>query len=135
MKGANAMVQRIRAIAKKFPDRVAKAQYQEAQIEMVEAKRRTPVSPSPAAKGVVPGTLRASGMVHEPERRGRSIKTTMSFGGPGSGAEDYAVIQHEELDYHHTVGQAKYLESVLDESVPYMAERIGRRIHFDKGGE
>lgn len=128
MKGATGMVAKIRAIAKKFPDRVASAQYAEAQIEMTEAKRRTPVSPVPAPKGVVPGTLRASGMVHEPERRGRSIKTTLSFGGPGSGAEDYAVIQHENLDFEHTTGQAKYLESVLNESAPYMAQRLARRL-------
>jgi hypothetical protein len=31
----------------------------------------------------------------------------MGYGGP---ATPYALRQHEELDYYHTVGKAKYLE-------------------------
>lgn len=131
MKGAAQMISKIKTLAKKYPERVAAAVYQEAQIEMVEAKRRTPVSPSPAAPGVVPGTLRASGMVSEPERQYKTVRSVLSFGGPGSGAEDYAVVQHEELEFHHTTGQAKYLESVLNESAPHMAARLGARLHLD----
>jgi hypothetical protein len=122
------MVRKLKEYAKQYPGRVASAVYIEAGIEMIEAKKRTPVSPVPAPKGVVPGTLRASGTVHEPEQNGKKIRVTLSFGGPGSGAEEYAVIQHENLDYYHTVGQAKFLESTLDESAPYMLERIGRRL-------
>lgn len=133
MRGAVEMVTKLRDLAKKFPDRVASAIYEEAQVEMLESKRRCPVSPTPAPRGVVPGTLRASGMVHEPDREGRMIAVVMSYGGPGSGAEDYAIPQHENLEYFHTTGQAKYLESVLNESQPYMSARIARRIHFDRG--
>src|SRR5438105_2093445 len=52
--GAGAMIKRVKDIAAKFPDRVGAALYQEAQIEMTEAKRRTPVDT---------GALRASGAV------------------------------------------------------------------------
>jgi hypothetical protein len=128
MGGADQVVSTIKKIAGKFPDRVAKAIYQEAQIEMTEAKRRTPVSPTPAPKGVVPGALRASGTVHEPRRSGNDIHVQMSF---GNSSIDYAIVQHENLDYHHTTGQAKYLESVLNESRPHMAARIAKRISLN----
>jgi hypothetical protein len=138
MHGAKEMVAKLKEIAAKFPDRVAAAIYLEAQIEMTEAKRRTPVSPTAAEfkamgrsmpKGLVPGTLRASGSVAEPVRSGRNISVTLSFGGA---AIDYAIVQHERLDFHHTTGQAKFLESVLNESRPHMNARIAARIHLDK---
>lgn len=53
----------------------------------------------------------------------------ITFGGE---AEDYALIVHEDLEAHHATGQAKYLESVINESTPYMAERIGKRIQLNQ---
>lgn len=133
VKGAQEMVRRLRAFAQKYPDRVGAAIYAEAQVEMTEAKKRTPVSPTPAPAGVVPGQLRASGKVGKPERKGRDITVTLSFGeGPSA---DYVVPQHERLDYIHTTGQAKFLESTLDESAPYMAARLARRLRVDGEGE
>ena len=129
MRGGKEMIDRIKKIARDNPRRVGAALYQEGQIEMTEAKKRTPVSPTPAPKGVVPGTLRASGRVSEPEYKGRDIIVTLSFGGA---AEDYALVQHERLDYHHTTGQAKYLESVLNESRSFMNARLAARLHFSK---
>jgi hypothetical protein len=127
--GADAMRKKLKDIAAKFPDRVAAAIFSEAQIEMTEAKRRCPVSPTPAPKGVVPGTMRASGTVHEPERSGRSISVPMSFGGA---AADYVVPQHENPDYFHTTGEYKWLEKTLNESRPHMAGRIARRVDLNK---
>lgn len=132
LKGANVVIGNMKKVAKEFPKETGRAMYREGQIEMTEAKKRTPVSPLPARKGVTPGTLRASGRVHEPEFQGRNITVTLSFGGPGSGAEDYAVIQHENPDYHHTTGQWKYLESVLNESQPHMGARLAARMNLNK---
>lgn len=122
----------LKRILGKFPDRMASAIYTESNIEMTEAKRRTPVSPLPAPRGVVPGTLRASGTVSEPERSGRNISCTLSFGGEGSGAQDYARVQHENPDFFHTTGQWKYLESVLNESRSFMGARLARRVDLNK---
>lgn len=116
IKGIPEMVARLQRIIDKLPDVVAQALYQEAQIEMTEAKRRVPVDT---------GVLRASGHVLQPTRQGRMIECVLAFGGA---AEKYAVIVHEDLEAFHPVGQAKYLESVLKESVPYMKGRIARRI-------
>lgn len=120
MFGAKKMMSTLKRISEKYPDVVAAAMYQEAQIEMTESKRRCPVGDT--------GNLRASGTVHKPTRSGRVISVTMSYGGL---AEDYAIVQHERLDYFHRVGEAKFLESVLNESQPWMGSRIAQRISFN----
>lgn len=121
LRGAGDMIRLLKQIAERFPDRVAAAIYAEGQIEMTESKRRVPVDT---------GALRASGFVSEPERVGKNISVTLSFGGA---AQTYAIVQHENLEYFHRVGQAKFLESVLNESRPYMAARIAARVHLAKG--
>lgn len=52
------------------------------------------------------GALRASGRVTGPEVRGSRAVVTLAFGGS---AAPYALRQHEELQYRHTVGEARYL--------------------------
>ncbi len=139
LKGADTMRAKLDTFAKKFPDRVASALYLEGQIEMTESKRRCPVSPTKAQfkamgrtppKNIVPGTLRASGMVHDPVRNGRNISVTLSYGGA---AIDYAIVQHERADFIHTTGQAFYLSSVLNESRGSMAARVAARLNISKG--
>lgn len=120
MFGAKEMIAKLKQIADRFPDRVAAAIYREAQIEMTESKRRVPVKT---------GVLRASGFVAEPERHGRNISVTLSYGGA---ADAYAIIVHENPDAFHKNGQWKYLESVLNESRPYMLGRIAKRIQLDR---
>ncbi len=133
------MIKILRDVATQMPRSVESALYVEAQIEMTESKRRCPVSPTKAQfkamgrsmpKNLRPGTLRASGYVAKPVREGRKISVELGYGGAAS---DYAVVQHERLDYRHTTGQAKYLESVLNESRPYMLQRIAQRLQIPKG--
>jgi len=121
LKGKDAVLSSIKQIAQRFPIIVGAALYQEAQIEMTESKRRVPVEH---------GILKASGFVTFPENKGRNISVTLSYGGA---AEAYAIVQHERLDFHHPLGgQAKYLESVLNESRPFMAARIAARMDFNR---
>lgn len=138
MIGAADMIQVLKQIVERFPDRVGAAIFQEGQIEMTEAKRRCPVSPTAAQfkamgrtppKGLAPGTMRNSGVVHEPVREGKNISVTLSFGGA---AHAYVIIQHENPDFHHTTGQWKWLESTLNESRSTMGARIAVRIHLNK---
>jgi hypothetical protein len=91
----------------------------EAEIEMAESQERVPVDT---------GLLRASGYVAEPEAHGSILSVELGYGGAAS---DYAVIVHEDLDAIHPHGEAKYLEGPLVESEPYLAARIGRRLHVD----
>jgi hypothetical protein len=102
--------------ARKFPDAVAAALYQEMLIEHAEIQRRTPVDT---------GALRASEHVETPKIAQNTISCSVVAGGPSA---PYAVIVHEDLEAFHRVGQAKFIESVLTESGPYMMDRIGRRL-------
>ena len=44
--------------------------------------------------------------------------------GYGGAAEEYALEQHENLQYHHPVGQAKFLELAFIEVTSKMAGRM-----------
>jgi hypothetical protein len=125
--GVKEMQRKLEQAAADLQKRQVTALRQEAEIEMKESKKRCPVY-SPARGEYVDhvgGTLRASGHVEPVEQRGGKTSVNLVYGGA---AEAYAIVQHEELDYHHNVGQAKYLESVLMESLPYMGARIAARM-------
>lgn len=110
------MKARLRKFAQDFPKKVGAALYIETQIETKEAKRRTPVK-----HGALRGTVHTEGPVFE----GKSIYCMIVAGGP---AAPYAVYVHENLDAFHSVGQAKFIESVVLESRPFMAQRVARRL-------
>jgi hypothetical protein len=122
MRGLKEMLTKLRDLKKNFPDKVANELYLTGQILMTESKRRVPVDT---------GTLRASGQVSKPERHGRKVSVTLSYGGAAS---DYAVPVHENLEAQHPHGQAKYLESVLDEYAADAGADLAVRMHFDKKG-
>lgn len=117
--GATAMRNKLTQLAKAVPGMVGRALYEEAQIEMTEAKKRTPWEF---------GVLKASGMVNRPVTNNRELSVTLQFGGPAAG---YAIYVHENLDAFHPHGQAKFLESTLLESAPYIATRIAKRLDFN----
>lgn len=110
----------IEEYAKRFPKAVGIALYREAQVEMTESKRRCPVDVTPPMPH--PGLLRSTGKVHPPVQEGNMISVTLSYG------TDYALPVHEILENLHPVGQAKFLESVLKESEPHMAQRVANRL-------
>jgi hypothetical protein len=109
--------QYLAALARSAGTAIAAALREEAEIEATEAKRRTPVDT---------GTLRSTITVAPVRLRGRTYTTAIEAGGP---AAPYAVIVHENLEAFHKVGQAKYIESVLNESAPYMLLRVARNVH------
>lgn len=110
----------VSAFERRFPNLVEKALYIETEIEVTEAKRRTPVDK---------GNLRASIHQEGPTRDGRRIVSEIVAGGV---AAPYAVIVHEDLEAFHKVGQAKFIESVILESRPFMAQRIAARIDLSQ---
>lgn len=118
--GLNQLHAKLRALELAIPDEFGQALRAEAEIEMTEAKKRTPV---------LTGVLRASGYVSGPMRQGKDVWVTLTFGGP---AAPYAVHVHENVQALHHVGQAKFLESVINESTPYMAQRVARRIQLTR---
>ncbi len=119
--GTSQMKDTLRRFASSSARVIAGAQIAETEIEATEAKRRTPVD-----TGALRGTVHAFG----PVENGTTIVTGVTAGGP---AAEYAVPVHEIMDAHHPVGQAKYVESVLMESKPYLLERIARRVRGKLG--
>ena len=91
---------------------LAAAALEEQEKVMAVAKSRTPVDVA---------TLRGSGTVLPPKVSGSRVEVTAGFGGAASA---YALIQHERLDFRHTVGQAKYLESAFLEHQPGMGAAL-----------
>ena len=86
-----------------------------AETTMTKAKRRTPVDT---------GALRSSGHVQPPKREGTELHVLFGFGGPAGAGNlgetndepvGYAVYVHEDLTARHKVGQAKYLESAVND--------------------
>lgn len=118
--GANNAMRDLKKLRLFAPDEFARALYQEAQIELAEIKKLTPVDT---------GALRASEYVEGPIREGRRIYVFIVAGGP---TVTYAFIVHEDLEAFHKTGQAKYIEQPLSESSPYMAERIAKRIDLNR---
>ena len=113
--GEEKMRARLLALANRVPEICEAALYEEAHIEMTESMKKTPVDT---------GALRSSHTL-ETKRRGSEISATIGVGGP---AAPYAVYVHEDLDAFHPVGEAKFLESTLLESKPYIAARLANRI-------
>lgn len=108
------------AALKNLPDgyqhQLAAALYQEGEALIAEAKAETPVDT---------GALRASGHVLAPEIAGDKVTVRAGFGGP---AAPYAVFVHENLEAHHNVGNAKYLENPAKRRAATMAERIAEKV-------
>lgn len=118
--GVEQIKARLRRVSQRFPEQVEAALYKESQIELTEVKRRTPVDL---------GTLRASEFVEGPSRQGTRIYTKIVAGGASA---PYAIYVHEDLEAFHKVGQAKFVESVILESRPFMGARIARRLSLAK---
>ena len=132
LKGLATLQAKLNQMAAALPGEVGNALRAEAEIEMTEAKKRTPLKT---------GVLRASGHVIGPVQEGNMQTVTLGFGGPagiGNQGETnktevgYALYVHEMTENLHPLGQAKYLESTLLESIPYLAERIAKRIALNK---
>lgn len=106
----NSQTQRIRAIVAE----AALRGVQEAADELLDISQ--PLVP------VESGDLRKSGETAS-ERSGKHFVGATGYGRTG-GTAVQAIVQHEQQDYHHTHGQAKFLEQPLVSQ----AERLGQKI-------
>lgn len=116
IRGLPQLKSRLMQIARVAPLALGAALFEEAEIEATESRRRTPVEF---------GALRDSTHVTRPEVSSGSVEVTIGVGGP---AAPYAIYVHENLENFHPVGQAKFLESTILESRPFMLRRLARRL-------
>ena len=130
IRGLEQMQAELRRIAKEFPDKAGGALYRQAELIMTSSKRDY----CPVKDGI----LRSSGHVVPDESK---LGVTLGYGGPaGIGnvgesnkeAVGYAIKQHEELGYKHTVGEAEYLKKPMDAAVPTLAKDIAADIALDE---
>lgn len=117
--GKEAMKGKLSNVLKNYPERVGNALYDEMGIEEKEVVKRTPE---------LSGKLRKT--VHRigPSVQGTTIAVLIVAGGPDA---PYAMIVHEDLLALHTIGQAKYLESVIMESRAFIGARVAKRLHIE----
>lgn len=96
---------------------VGAALYREANTIMNESQQQVPVKT---------GALKASGHVNTPIYvKSRYIEVKLGYGGA---AAPYAFIVHENLDAHHPVGKAKYLEDPVMAHLDGILERVTRSV-------
>ncbi len=67
------------------------------------------------------GALRASAFT-EADRQGENPSVIVGF------EEEYAIYVHENLEAHHDVGQAKFLEQPLKENADKYAEHVKNKV-------
>lgn len=114
--GTRQLKGRLSVSVRAAPSLLASALFIEAETIMTRSKELVPVDT---------GTLRASGQVQPPEISSGKVSVTMGYGGAASA---YALVQHERTDYHHEVGQAKYLEQPVNEAEAGLSRRLGQRV-------
>lgn len=97
---------------------VARALYVEGEKIMAESKLLVPVDT---------GVLRNSGHV-QAHGRGDKFQVLVGYGGPSI---PYAIVQHENTKFKHTVGEAKYLEKPAMKAARGMGKRVGSAVARD----
>src|ERR1051326_2084753 len=123
--GLQEAIQGLTLLPRELPQEQAKTLYRDAEEVMTTAKEETPVDT---------GALRASGHVQLRVIEGTTVSVEIGFGGPAGagnvGGETnkddvgYAEIVHENLDAHHSVGKAKYLEDPVRAAQPQIAQDL-----------
>jgi hypothetical protein len=130
LKGVEEMQRQLRFLAEQFPDKVGKGLRLEAEQIMTKSKQsHVPVDL---------GTLRASGHVNKPEQKGKDIQVVMVY---GNAATPYALAVHEHpssssppswkgvpVTFSPKDRGPKYLERPLQDAIPGMAIRIGKKM-------
>lgn len=100
------------AILKNIPDEAKQAARKELQRCLADLKGKAqmlaPVNKDPNAKE--PEALKGSAF-YETSWNGNDLEGVVGFDKP------YALRQHEETEYQHDTGQAKYLEQPFKESI------------------
>lgn len=116
LRGLVEFQRKIKNIARTRPIEVGNAMWDELdEVEKPESMSRTPVDT---------GDLRDSHVTKGPVIRQGYIRTWIEV---GDGLE-YATRVHEDTEAFHKVGQAKFLESTMNESAAFILRRVARRL-------
>ena len=111
--GLSEMKARLAKTSERADNAAGAAGYRLCNDVMNDSVRRTPVDT---------GALRGSRYVTMPVHSGKGMQVEYGYGGP---AKKYAVKVHEDLNAFHPVGEAKFLESAIDEHRPEALRKLG----------
>ncbi len=103
-------------LIREFPREAARSLFLEARKIQKVSMKRTPVET---------GVLRASHDTEKPTQRAGLIETKITVGGAASA---YAVPVHFRDELKHRVGQARFLESALNDARSQLALNIAASI-------
>lgn len=122
--GVDALIRKIDATPERTRKATASSLYRAAEAIMADSKEHyVPVDV---------GVLRDSGFVTLPEEVSGGIQVTLGFGGA---AQDYAVVQHEDLSLQHPHGGGpKYLERPLLDHGQRLLQTLAEDIRSELGG-
>ena len=95
----------------------------------MEVMRKEMVKRTPVDEGILRGTVHLAN--DGPDWHGNVLEGAWVAGGPSA---DYAEVQHERTDFHHTVGQAKFISSVAEEQDHTIPEAMATAIRAELGG-
>ena len=131
LKGVDAALQELRRLARTYPKLALRALNRQAEFVMTDSKKTyCPVDR---------GQLRSSGHVVVNEAK---QQVTLGYGGPAgignqsetnSESVGYAIVQHERLEYKHTVGEAEYLKKPLMSKLPSMGAEAAAEVRAGVG--
>lgn len=113
--GGDRVIRRLQALRVTVPAVLAKAMYEEMQIESTESQEKTPVDT---------GDLKRSHLVWAPVIVPGEISVKITV---GNTAAPYALYVHEDEQAYHHVGTHHFLSKTLDESKRYLPKRIAKR--------
>ena len=115
LKGMAEVRATLKKIAEEAPEKCRKALRRRGELIMSDSKKNyVPVDT---------GALKNTG--HVITSPAPKIQVILSYGGP---ATPYAIVQHERTNYHHKVGQAKYLERPVMAAVATLAQDLAKDI-------
>jgi len=129
VKGFDALHANLRVIADRYPKELGYAMKEEGAAIMEESNRECPFDEFNDHLDGTPHLIETSKVVG-PETEGTNIKVTLSYDTP------YAVIQHENLSFHHTFPgtKAKYLEGPFADRARFIVANLIRAVDIERMG-
>jgi hypothetical protein len=115
LQGLNDVEKAIRGIGEKVERDTAKILNEVGQPRVLKMKERTPVDD---------GHLKGSVRLSPAKRTTQGAEVYWQAGGTTTA---YALVQHEDMSLKHTVGQAKYIISVVYEDEAAMRNEIAKK--------
>lgn len=135
LKGWENVQANLRRLADEYPEALGYGLREEGMAVMDESLTQCPVDQLNPHDDGTPH-LADTHQVIGPEFDGGNITVTLSYGNPTDPTGIYAVIQHENMDFHHTTPgtKAKYLEDPLTARAPFIGPNLARAVNIERMG-